>query len=108
MTNFYSNPTHVFHDGKVDFDQNDADEKLIIKRSQYIPDDWRMRNRKQREDSMSRREGEFMAVATIPVEVVDWMKRVLNYDVFTEPVRRTVALLKEHHLDDFVLTNKSL
>jgi hypothetical protein len=97
-----------FHDGNVDFTENAAENKLIIKRTQHIPDDWLMANRKQREDSMGRREGEMMPVATIPIEVVDWMKRVLNYDVFTEPVKRTVALLKEHHMDDFILTNKSL
>jgi hypothetical protein len=49
-----------------------------------------------------------MPVASIPVEVADWPLRELNYDVTREPFKRTVAMLKSHGLDAFVLTNKSL
>lgn len=90
----------------LDFEQDESENKLIIHRAQYIPDDWRMNNRKIREDSTSRREGEFMHVASIPVEVAWDLKENHGYDVWKEPARKTVAFLKAAGLDDFLLTNK--
>jgi hypothetical protein len=94
-------------DGLVSFDQDASTDNLIIKRTQEIPDDWRMDNRKVREDSVQRR-GDWEPVASIPVDVADFMLRVLGYDVTREPFRKTIAMLKQHGLDDFILTNKQL
>jgi hypothetical protein len=93
------------HDTLVSFDQNDADETLIIKREQHIPDDWMMDNRKVREDSVHRRTN-WEPVASIPVEVADFLLRVMNFDVTKAPFKETIAMLKKHGLDDFILTNK--
>jgi hypothetical protein len=100
---FYEEPKVI--DTLVSFDQSDADKTLIIKRTQEVPDDWRMANRKIREESVHRRT-DWEPVASIPVEVADFMLRVLNFDVTREPFKATIAMLKKHHLDDFILTNK--
>jgi hypothetical protein len=96
------------HDAEIDFQQDEANNSLIIHRHQHIPDDWRMMNRKIREDSKSKREGEFMAVASIPVEVAFDLKENYGYDVWQEPARKTLAYLRAAGLDDFILTNKQI
>jgi hypothetical protein len=105
MSNFFEAPKLV--DGLVSFEEDPAANALLIKRTQEVPDDWRMNNRKIREDSVHRRT-DWEPVASIPIEVADWLLRELHYDVMREPFKRTIALLKEHHMDDFILTNKQL
>jgi hypothetical protein len=95
-------------DPTIDFEQDEANNSLVIKRAQYIPDDWRMMNRKIREDNMSKREGELMLVASIPIEVAYDLKENYGYDVWQEPARKTIAYLKAAGLDDFILTNKQV
>jgi hypothetical protein len=94
-------------DALVSFEEDVSGNRLLMKRTQEIPDDWRMLNRKIREESVHRRTN-WEPVASIPVEVADWLLRELHYDVMKEPFKRTIALLKEHHMDDFILTNKQL
>lgn len=102
---FYEEPTVL--DTLVSFDQDRTTNDLIIKRTQEVPDDWRMANRATREESTHRRT-DFEPVASIPVEVADFLLRVFNFDVMREPFKATIAMLKKHHLDDFILTNKQL
>jgi hypothetical protein len=116
MSEFYEEPKPLepkaaepkVIDAQIDFHQDESENKLVIHRHQEIPDDWMQANRKQREDSMSRREGDWMPVASIPVEVAYAMKEVFGHDVWNEPFRKTIAVLKAHGLDHFILTNKQV
>jgi hypothetical protein len=103
---FYEEPTVL--DTLVAFDEDRVTKQLIINRTQEIPEDFLEQNKRIREGTALDRSGNFMPVASIPVEVADWLLRELNYDVTKEPFKRTVAMLKSQGLDAFVLTNKSL
>lgn len=109
MTDFFEEPKPIqpkVIGSQIDFKQDESENKLIIVRSQEIPDDFRMENRKIREDSMSRPEGEFMHCARIPVEVAWDLKENFGYDVWKEPIRETIKYLRAAGLDDFIVTNK--
>ena len=96
-------------DGLVDFTE-DPDGKNItgIVRRQEITDDFIKFNRAVKNETAEGKIGDWMPVASIPVEVAQWMLDHLNYDVTREPFKKTIALLKQHGLDDFVLTRRSL
>lgn len=100
-------PAPKLLDTLVSFDEDRVTNELIIKRTQELPDDWLQANRKVREDSVRRRTN-WEPVASIPTEVADWLLRELNFDVMREPFKATIAMLKRHHLDHFILTNKQL
>lgn len=104
---YYSEPKLL--DGLVDFTE-DPDGKRItgIIRTQEIPDDFINFNRSVKNETAEGKIGDWMPVASIPIEVAQWMLDHLGYDVTREPFKRTVAMLKEHGLDDFVLTRRSL
>lgn len=90
-------------DSFTDFEDN-AD-GLLIKRQQEIPEDFLSDLKRQREDSTSVREREFMHVASIPVIVHEkWLKE--GYDCTKAPVRETLKRLREQGLDAFITTNK--
>ena len=95
-------------DTLVSFDQDPVTNQLIINRTQEIPDQFLIDNKNLRDGTALDKIGDWMPVASIPVEVADWMLRELNYDVGREPFKKTVAMLKAHGLDHFVLTNRSL
>jgi hypothetical protein len=95
--------------GLVDFTE-DPDGKLItgIVRSQEIPDEYIAQNREIKNATAEGKIGDWMPVASIPIEVAQFMLDHLGYDVTREPFKKTVAMLKQHGLDDFVLTRRSL
>ena len=97
--------TPLIHDARVDFDEDRSTGGLIIKHSQEIPDDLRTANIDKRITMQERREGEMMHVAAIPVAFVEKWQRE-GYDVFKEPIKKTVQKLKAEALDDFLTTNK--
>lgn len=102
-------PTPPLIDGLIDFTE-DPDGKRItgIVRTQEIPDDFIEFNRAVKNETAEGKIGNWMQVASIPVEVAQFMLDHLGYDVTREPFKRTVAMLKQHGLDDFVLTRRSL
>lgn len=58
-------------------------------------------------DSVSKREGNFMLVASVPVIIHhEWLKQ--GYDMTREPYKKTLARLRALSLDSFIVTNKSV
>jgi hypothetical protein len=106
MSNFYEEPTVL--DSLVSFDQNDADEKLIIKRTQEIDETFLKDLADKRLASTNDRANDFYHVASIPVEVVDELLRRYGFDVLTAPVRETLAMLRRLDLDKFLATQKRI
>jgi hypothetical protein len=94
-------------DNGIDVDIKAYTDGLIIEKSQHIPTEFLDRLRDLRHDSMSVREREFQHVAAIPVALVDrWLKE--GYDVYQEPIRKTVAKLKHENLEYFLATAKNV
>ena len=91
----------------TDFGEN-AD-GLFIKHSQEIPKHFLDDLKDQRDTSTSRKEGEFMRVASIPTVVVEkWMRE--GFDIFDPNVngKEIIKRLKTENLDAFLTTEKSL
>ena len=104
---YYPEPPLI--DGLIYFTE-DADGRNItgVIRSQEIPEDFITFNNSVKNETAEGRIGDWMPVASIPVEVAQFMLDTLGYDVTREPFKKTVAMLKQHGLDDFVLTRRSL
>ena len=91
----------------TDFGQN-AD-GLFIQRSQEIPQHLLDDIAEQRNQSTSRREGNFMKVASIPTVIVEkWMSE--GFNIFDPNVngREIVKRLKAENLEAFLTTEKSI
>ncbi|MEX3935074.1 hypothetical protein AB4Y32_25335 [Paraburkholderia phymatum] len=79
----------------------------VIETHQVIPDSLLRDLEEKRLNSHTAREREFMEVASIPVCIVDkWLRE--GYDVFAEPIRKTVAKLKSENLEYFLSTAKEV
>lgn len=79
----------------------------VIETCQTIPDDLLESLADKRLASHSVREGEMQHVASIPAALVDrWMRE--GFDVFNEPVRKTVARLKAENFGHFLATDKQV
>lgn len=98
-----SDNPHVI-DKLVSFDMNCGD--LVIKHSQYIPDEFLSDLRKQREDSLHTPAGEgFHLVGSVPTAVADrWMRE--GYNIYLEPVTESLKRLRLEQLDGFIASNK--
>lgn len=106
-SDYYPEPQLL--DGLIDFTTDPDNRQLTgIVRKQEIPDDFISFNRAVKNETAEGKLGDWMPVASIPVEVAQWMMDHLGYDVTREPFKKTVAMLKQHGLDDFVLTRRSL
>jgi hypothetical protein len=96
---------HIMTDIKLDFEENS--EGLVIQKSQAITQEYLDSLKDARFESKNRRAGEFHRAASIPVIIVEkWLKD--GYDVFNEPVAKTLAKLKTENLDYFITTDKQL
>ena len=91
-------------DNNVEFDENT--EGLVIKRYQEIPHKWLDELKDERfQNSQSRVKNEYHRAASIPVEIVEkWMRE--GYDVFKEPISKSIARLKHENLDAFITSDK--
>lgn len=96
------------YDEEVDFGQDRSTNDLIIKRHQYIPDDFVSDLKAGKIDSKNTRSPDMLKVMSIPVSVIEDLKRLYNYDAMEEPIRRTIQLLKALHMDAFITTDKSI
>lgn len=93
------------HDIKVDFDENT--DGLVIQKSQEITQEYIDSLKEARFESKHRPAGDYHRAASIPVVIVEkWMKE--GYDVFNEPVAKSLAKLKAEGLDYFITTDKAL
>lgn len=98
---------HV-HDQLVAFDEDPASGDLIIKRTQYIPDDFLSQLRANKIDADHGPMGDFHLCCSIPVAIVEELMRRYNFDVLREPVRETIKMLRKLHMDLFIQTNKRI
>ena len=82
---------------------------LFIKKSQEIPQYLLDDIRDQRNQSTTRREGEFMKVASIPAVVAEkWLKEGFNILDPNVNSKEIVRRLKAENLDAFLTTEKSI
>ena len=87
--------------------QDNDDNNITIQSAQYISPQFLDSIRHQREDSMSRAEGEYMSVARVPVAVHEqWLKE--GFDMMEEPAHAIVARLKQQNLDAFITNKKQV
>lgn len=94
----------VFHDAAWAIDENV--DGLVIKKQQYIPDEFLTRNADARFNSKARA-GEYHHFASIPVVVVEkWLKE--GFDVYKESAKDIIKRLKQENLEAFLTSNKSL
>lgn len=99
--------TPVF-DSVTDFDQSDSAGSLIIKKHQYIPDDFISDLKSNKMDSRNTPCGEMLHVCSIPVSVIEWLKEVHHFDAMNEPIRRTIVMLQSLGMDAFITTDKRI
>jgi hypothetical protein len=79
----------------------------IVETHQVIPDSLLQDLADKRLASSNVREKDLMHVASIPAALVDrWFRE--GYDVFQEPIRKTVAKLKTENLEYFLATAKDI
>jgi hypothetical protein len=96
---------HQFIDQQVAFEENS--EGLVIEKYQEIPRYFLDSLKRERDNSKSVREGEYMRVASIPVAVVDkWVSE--GFDFSNATAAQIVAKLKLENLDGFLTTDKAV
>jgi hypothetical protein len=97
-------------DSEVTFDQDRTTNELIIKRHQYIPDDFIDDLKSNKMDSRNRRSGDMLLMASIPTSVVEFLKNdhYFQYDVMNEPISKTLKLLKVLGMDAFITSDKQI
>ena len=84
---------------------NETADNLIIEKSQHIPEWWVDQLKADRIESSQRPAGEMHRAASIPAIVVEkWLAE--GFDVFKEPVSKSIAKLKAEGLDYFITSDK--
>lgn len=98
MSKLIIDNTYAFHEGS---------NGLTIAHQQDIPKSFLDRLKEARDGSTAAPAGEFHHAASIPVVVYEkWLRE--GYDAQKEPISKTIAKLREEHLDGFIATNKRL
>ena len=93
-----------FNDSDVAFDENT--DGLVIQRYQEIPHSFIDKLKEERfQNTQGRVKNEMHRAASIPVAVVEKWQRE-GYDVFKEPIKKTLAKLKNENLDAFITSDK--
>lgn len=97
----------IFIDKLVDFEEDHGENRLLIKHSQDIPDEWIADLKRAKIDADHAPIGEFLHVATIPTIWIErWMKE--GFDINRASAREIVKKLKQDQLDAFITTNKQV
>jgi hypothetical protein len=96
------------YDEEVSFGQDRATNDLIIKRHQYIPDDFVAALKAGKMDSLNRPSGDMLHTMSVPVSVIEDIKANFGFDMMEEPQRRSMTMLRALGLDAFILTNKTI
>lgn len=92
---------------EIDFNITENDDGLLIQKQQAITPEFIQSLKDARDGSKNRRAGEYHRAASIPTIIVEkWMSE--GYNVFEEPVSKTLARLKTENLDYFITTDKQL
>jgi hypothetical protein len=104
-------------DSLVSFAEDHSDSaagpKLVIKHSQDIPDDHISQLKRDKIDTLHTPTGDFMRVASIPVEILQkWDREGFNFEEVlasgTTGLQRVLNRLKADSLDVFITTNKRI
>lgn len=96
--------TDDMKDSDVAFGENS--DGLVIQRYQEIPHAFIDKLKEERfQNSQSRVKNEMHRAASIPVAVVEKWQRE-GYDVFKEPIKKTLARLHQENLDAFITSDK--
>lgn len=91
----------------ADFNVSENTEGTIIEQYQEIPQWWVDQLKEHRADTKHAPSGEYHRAASIPQVVVDkWLAE--GYDVFKEPVSKSLAKLRAEGLDYFITTEKQI
>lgn len=94
-------------DKLVSFDEDHANQSLVVKHEQEIPDDHIAALKRDKIDTLHTPTGDFYRVASIPVSIVEqWLRE--GFDIHQESIQATLARLRKHDLDAFIVTNKRI
>lgn len=94
-------------DKLVSFDEDHANQSLVVKHEQEIPDDHISALKRDKIDTLHTPTGDFYRVATIPVSIVEqWLRE--GYDIHKEDIRSTLARLRKLDMDAFITTRKAI
>jgi hypothetical protein len=100
--------TDILHDAEVSFDQDRSTNDLIIKRHQYIPDNFISDLKAHKIDSYRRPSGELLHMCAIPVAVIEDLKEFHHFDCMQEKLPAIIKKLKELGLDAFITSDKQI
>lgn len=94
-------------DKLVSFDEDHANNSLLIKHEQEIPDEHISNLKRDKIDTLHTPTGDFFRVASVPVSIVEaWMRE--GFDISKEPIQATLARLRKLDMDAFITTNKRI
>jgi hypothetical protein len=86
----------------VSFEEDHADQKLLIRHEQHIPDEYISTLRRDKVDTLHTPKGEFYRIATVPTAIVDlWLSE--GFDIHKESIQATLARLRKHDMDAFIV-----
>ncbi len=97
---------HVI-DNSLTFHDDPMTDKLGFLTTQHIPADFISQLKADRMDSARRPTGDFLHMCSIPVSVVEDLM-AQGYNVYKEPIRETIKMLRLCGLDAFITSDKSL
>lgn len=90
----------------IGIDFQDNAEGLVIHKSQTITDEFIKSLQDERFESKNKRANEFHRAASIPVILHEkWLSE--GYDCTKEPIKKTLAKLKQENLDYFITSDKA-
>jgi hypothetical protein len=95
-------------DTQVDFDQDRSNNDLIIKRHQYIPDNFIDALKSDKMDSYRRPSGDMLHMCAIPVSVIEDLKEFHQFDCMNEKLPAIIKKLKQLGLDAFITSDKQI
>jgi len=98
---------YQYHDVSNVILHNNDDEHLTIRKTQYIPPDFLANLKRERDNSLNQKEGEYMRVASVPVQVHEqWLKE--GFDMMKETPKAIVQRLQRQDLHAFITTKKQV
>jgi hypothetical protein len=97
----------IYHDIQNRFMFENKGDENVIEQKQFIPPAFLDTLRRQREDSLNQKEGEFMSVAEVPVSVYEqWLRE--GFDMMKETPKAILMRLKQQDLNAFITTKKQV
>ena len=92
---------------EVDFKIDENTDGLLIEKYQEIPREYVDSLKSYKQDTKHTVAGEYHRAASIPQVIVEkWMQE--GYNIFEEPVSKSLARLRAEGLDYFITTEKTL